>query len=469
MSSQEVQSVDHSSNKAVYRWAGAVLLVAVLLRLVLWELYSPVTYSDTPSYYRSAQAVRDGFTSYDGTRTPGYPLFLAFFGSDQHVWLAQMGLGVAITMLFFYLGWRLSGQAWFGGLVALAHTLNLGQLFFEANLLTETLTTFWIVLTLAGLLFWLTTPRRRSFWLAAGLGFASAMAALTRPLFIYLPAWVLLFILFSRETVPAQAQPSGAQSGQPVNHSPRLIIHWIPALSFLVPVLLILGGWLSFIHSRFGDWSLTTMTGYHLVQHTGSFFEYVPDEYASLRDTYITFRDAHIARYGTQTNTIWEAIPAMQQASGLSFYDLSRVLASISIQLIRGHPDLYLANVLNGWWLFWRAPVYWSATALRWAELARPVLLLVQLERLLLAGINLLFIASSVLALIFHQRLPVSGGRRNFLYCLLGTVWIASILQTMIDHGDNPRFLLPLQSLVVFWVLWTGWQVFMLRKSTGES
>jgi hypothetical protein len=159
----------------------------------------------------------------------------------------------------------------------------------------------------------------------------------------------------------------------------------------------------------------------------------------------------------------------MQQASGLSFYDLSRVLASISIQLIRGHPDLYLANALNGWWLFWRAPVYWSAAALRWTGLSRPVLLLVQLERLLLAGINLLFIASSVLALIFHQRLPVSGGRRNFLYCLLGTVWIASILQTMIDHGDNPRFLLPLQSLVVFWVLWAGWQVFMLRKSTGES
>jgi len=39
----------------------------------------------------------------------------------------------------------------------------------------------------------------------------------------------------------------------------------------------------------------------------------------------------------------------------------------------------------------------------------------------------------------------------------------ASILQTLLDHGDNPRFLVPLQSLVVLWVLWFGWQ--LLRRS----
>jgi len=53
------------------------------------------------------------------------------------------------------------------------------------------------------------------------------------------------------------------------------------------------------------------MTGYHLIQHTGVFFEYVPDKYASLRDTYLRFRDARIAEYGTQTNAIWDAISEM--------------------------------------------------------------------------------------------------------------------------------------------------------------
>ena len=31
------------------------------------------------------------------------------------VGLAQMGMGMLITLLFFYLGWKLSGKAWFGG------------------------------------------------------------------------------------------------------------------------------------------------------------------------------------------------------------------------------------------------------------------------------------------------------------------------------------------------------------------
>ena len=76
------------------------------------------------------------------------------------------------------------------------------------------------------------------------------------------------------------------------------------------------------------------MTGYNLIQHTGNYFEYVPDEYASLRDTYIKYRDAHIAQFGTQTNAIWDAIPEMSKVSGYSFYALSRVLARISIDLI---------------------------------------------------------------------------------------------------------------------------------------
>ncbi len=46
-----------------------------------------------------------------------------------------------------------------------------------------------------------------------------------------------------------------------------------------------------------------------------------------------------------------------------------------------------------------------------------------------------------------------------FQWMLLANIWIASILQTLLDHGDNPRFLVPLQSLVVLWMLWFGWQL----------
>ncbi len=244
-------------------------------------------------------------------------------------------------------------------------------------------------------------------------------------------------------------------------------------------MVVLVGGWVLFIHQRFGDWELTTMTGYHLIQHTGSYFEYVPDEYAALRDTYIQYRDAKIEANGTQTNAIWKAIPELSRVSGLNFYDLSRTLAHISVGLIREHPDLFLKNVAEGWWMFWRAPVYWSPEALQVPRLAGFINALITIERALLVAINALFVLGSLVwlavcylpaRLIAHlpapfRRLrtafrpagdPPGGGLTNhhFMLFLAGNIWITSILQSLLDHGDNPRFLLPLQSFVVLWVAW---------------
>jgi hypothetical protein len=429
-------------------WLAITLAVAILARLGLLFGYQPVLYGDSPSYRRLAAAVLRGFERYDGTRTPGYPAFLALVGPDERVWWVQMGLGILITLLLFYIGWRLSGKAWFAGLAAFAYTLNLGQLFFEANLLTETLTTFWIILTLAGMLIYLYDLPLHSGWLAFGIGLCTALALITRPLFIYLPFFALLFIVLVG-LKPGTFKLSNLQT-----------LPFRPMLSFLLPVILIADGWVTFIHSRYGDWSLTTMTGYHLVQHTGSFFEYVPDEYAVLRDTYIRYRDAHIAEYGDQTNTIWEAIPELTKVSGLHFYDLSRTLARISVRLILEHPDLYLHNVLEGWWLFWRAPAYWSPAALRWPALVAPIQTLVQVERVLLFGANLWFIVTSLVWMLgqlgaaIRKIPPANRAQDLLLWYLTGSIWLASIIQSLLDHGDNPRFLVPLQSLVVLWGLW---------------
>jgi hypothetical protein len=241
--------------------------------------------------------------------------------------------------------------------------------------------------------------------------------------------------------------------------------------------MIVFGIWINFIHSRFQDWALTTMSGYHMVQHTGSYFEYVPDKYAALRDTYIKYREAQIALHGTQANAIWDAIPEMTEVSGMTFFELDRVLVQISRQLILEHPDLYLRDCLEGWWMFWRTPVYWSQDSFRWQSMAAVIRPLILIERLVLFSANLLFIILSLLAAGLVIR-PKIGAQRwdvvtrlrsttaslpSFLWCLAGTIWIASILQTLLDHGDNPRFLVPLQSLVVLWVLWFVWQFYSKR------
>jgi hypothetical protein len=41
------------------------------------------------------------------------------------------------------------------------------------------------------------------------------------------------------------------------------------------------------------------------------------------------------------------------------------------------------------------------------------------------------------------------------LWLSLVMVWLISIVQTLLDHGDNPRFLVPIQMVVIFVVIVT--------------
>ena len=198
------------------------------------------------------------------------------------------------------------------------------------------------------------------------------------------------------------------------------------------------------------------MAGYSLVQHTGEYFDYLPDKYASIRDTYIRFRDAQIAARGVQTNAIWEAIPEISKASGLSFYELAREMQRLSWWLIRHHPGLYLKNVIEGWISFWKAPVYWRPEAVQslFAGVFLSGMAVVGRGISLLA--NFLFLAFSALVVVSAK------WRRRLRFDLSsiavgGMIWMISILQTFLDHGDNPRFLVPLQVLVIYLVVRSLW------------
>jgi 4-amino-4-deoxy-L-arabinose transferase-like glycosyltransferase len=388
----------------------------------------------------------EGFKTYDGTRTPGYPAFMALVGPDRAVYALQLFLGLGITLAWFWIGWKVSGQPFLGGLAGLAHTMNPQQFYFEANLLTETLATFWLAAALLGACLWLKNPHWRSMWVALGIGLSSTLAALTRPLFIFMPVLLAVFLAFSFK-------------------EKRLAFDWKPLVGVLMPAILMIGGWMGWVRANYHVFSMSTMSGYHLVQHTGYYFEDVPDEYATIREVYLDFREARIAERGTQGNTIWDAIPAMQDATGMNFYELSRTLQKISVQLILTHPVEYLARVARGWWLFWRGPVYWDQAAIGSSWLARTLPSLILGARGMMFFANLVFVLTSLLGLVF-KRLRQAWGLDQFMWLLAGSVWATSAVSSLLDHGDNPRFLVPLQTAVIFWVLWIGFTTWhSLRNS----
>ena len=438
-------------NKSLIFWLLIVLIVAISMRVGLFLTYPAVTYNDTNSYRRSANAILNGFEAYDGTRTPGYPAWMALIGSDRAVYASQLGLGFGITMVWFIIGYLSSGKPVFAGLAALAHTLNPGQFFFEANLLTETLSSFWMVLALLGTCVWFYKTQYRSFWLGLGIGLAASLATLTRPLFIFMPILLAFGLALSIK-------------------EKKLQFNWQVLLGILIPSILLIGGWMRWVQNNYQVFSLTTMTGYHLVQHTGYYFEDVPDDYAELRDVYLEFRDARVSEMGTQGNAIWDAIPAMQEVSGLGFYQLSQILQRISIDLIIRNPGLYLSYVIRGWWLFWRAPVYWDVTGFSWQVLSNVVAVLIIGARGLLFVVNLLFVFGSV-AVLVSKRVREICSFGPFHILLLMSVWIASVASSIIDHGDNPRFLLPLQTVVIYLVLWViyhFWESLIKPKLSRE-
>lgn len=453
---------------------GVVLLAAIgaLERVALRLIYSPVSFGDTPSYLRLASALREsGLAGYDGTRVPGYPLFVLALGRDpDRIWLAQMALGWGTALLLFWIGWRTTGSARFGFGLGMLYNLIPGLVLFEANLLSETLTAFCVVSSLALLAavdavgaarpvdgsaaasdgvapdaqaeqFIPAGPNRR--WpqlvLLTVLGAASAAAGLVRALFYPLAPWLALFV------------------------ARRCRRRWLRLALFAVTPALLLSVWVGWVYRQYEMLSPTTMSGYHLVQHTGEYFELLPEEHATIRDIYLKYREARLAERGAQTNAIWDAIPELSEATGLSFFALSAEMQRLSVELILAHPDRYLANVVQGWIDFWKAPAIWDPAALRVDGLAPIFRVWALAGRGVSLAANALFLALSGLgaaAFVAGRRVLARLGMDATFLASAGLVWLTSIVQTLVDHGDNPRFLVPLQMVVIFVVLRAGFHWF---------
>jgi hypothetical protein len=430
----------HAGMKPWY-WIISLVVLGIVVRIGLWLVYEPIEYSDTGAYFRLAAALEDfTLSGHDGSRVPGYPFFIALLGQEAGtIWVAQMALGILSSGLMFWIAWDTIRNPMIAFIIGGLQSVLPATLLFEANLLTETLTTFLITLTL-GLILAYRHPgsMARKYVLACLLGISASLVGLVRPLFFPLTVWLLPFLwLFSR-----------------VDRKHRL---WSLGLYALFPLVL-QGGWLFYMHTHYHVISPTAIGGYSMVQHSGEFFEDLPDEYATIRDVYIEYRDDQIAMRGSQNNAIWQAVPVLTESTGLSFYELSRTLGELSWRLIRDNPGAYLANVFEGWIWLWKAPVYWQADLIS-NSFARSVLInWVVLGRVMAVGANLGFLLLS-LALIISRRVREWVKIDHMLILVGGFIGWASIIQSLFEHGDNPRFLVPMQMLVVYVVVRSAYAV----------
>ena len=419
----------------------AFVCLCVAIRAVLWFYCDPMTTLDTPSYISVAKRFVSGDfkLGYLACRTPVYPLIILICRMNHaHIFLVQMFIGVLTSMLLFSLAWQQTKSLPISFLVGISYSLNLRLLFFEAYILTETFSTFTIVLFV-----WLilkSIKTNTSVATSIMCGISVALAALTRPLLLFLIP--LAFIIFV-----VRQYNYGTKEG---------LAKWSPVMLFLVTACIPVFMWSAFNQAQIGYFGPTALTGYNLTQHSGGFIEKAPGRYEIITKVYIKHRENIIKESGTHIHTIWHAWPEMIKETGMSFAELSRELTRMSAGLFIRHPVLYAKSVSCAWWRFWQEDTFWDLTKVE-PQFAARISLVWKWERIGMIGVSILFMSLSLgmcVVAIKKMIFPLSPIVFSALVILL-----ASILQAMVEYGDNSRYAIPFQPLVLFVVITGGWEL----------
>lgn len=414
----------------IRHWILVVIAANLTLRLSIWAFYEPIAHPDTPTYFSFAQHIATGaFFHFDGRRPPGYPLLLAAAGlSPYRVWLAQSIIGIATGLLILALTHSLTRKPALAASAALTHLFNLPQLFFEANLLSETLTTFLVTATVLMLVHTCDTqqtpglPRRQ----LSALGVFAAGAALTRPHFVYLPFLATGLILWRFRARAPQALRGAAV-----------------VLSISLPLIL---GWCSLNYVKFRSFTLSTQSGLFLMEHTLAFIELAPDRYALVRDIYLRHRDENLAQGGRHA-VAWKGLPDLMRETGLPLPAVSSMLVRFSLEMFLTHPFRYARGVLHAWTDFWAAPIYWEPTRLRSSLLNYVARRIWQLQQPALRLANALF-----LLLALSSVLPCLRRRLQWdlpLTVLASVVLGAAFTQALAIWVENARYSIPVQPIAL--------------------
>jgi 4-amino-4-deoxy-L-arabinose transferase-like glycosyltransferase len=246
--------------RTVYRWALVIIIAAVVAR-VGWAAWighaAPlaVRSPDTPGYVWPARALIDAgrfsLSPTDPTpmfvRTPGYPAFLAsiLWITDSEwaispIQAASSALAVAAVVL---VGWRLNGRT--AGLVAgTLLVLDPLQFISSGTILTEGIASIALAaIAVVGLVvFGGRRPPDVPMGAVFGLGALVALATMVRPTVWLYPAVLLVFLAVRFRRVPRRA----------------LVLR---LLAFLLPIVVVVGGWQVRNHSAVDSWQLSGATG----------------------------------------------------------------------------------------------------------------------------------------------------------------------------------------------------------------
>ncbi len=424
----------------------ALIAISAVVRLLVVLNFRARASWDTPGFVLAAQSIASlDFSRYDGKRTPIYPLLMLLAGMDWDVlrWIQSL-LGIGIASMMFAITWHRTRSAAASFVVGLLCSVALPELLFEQIIYSETLCTFWIVLSL---LAYARTSEAAGKWDYALLGISAALAGMTRPMFLFLGPLYFCFMLVRERPLKLQ-----------MLHAARLAL-------VLAPTLLLALGWSAVNKHTVNYFGVTTTTGYNLSNHSGAFMELAPPRYSKIADIYLRYRAWQIPRMGSQTMTIWYAENEIKRTTGLSTAELSKQLTRMSLEMFAEHPMLYLESVARSWVRFWGFGFYHYVGFFK--DSTGPIFyaLLVVLGSLQL-GINVTFL---IVAAYWAVRWLMGWASCDFDLGVIAIVLAGSVVQAFLEYGENVRYFVPLTPLAIYMVVTFVWRTIEARRGRRQN
>ena len=420
-------------------------VIALIARVLLFAVYGPAVEMDSHEYLAVGQQLLGmNLGDYTGRRTPVYPLCAALFGGIP--WLIHMVqalCGVAASMMAADIARRMTASRLVMFACGLCCALALPVLLAEAAILTESLTSVLLIALLWLYLRWrddIAKGMSRSRYIVL-MGSIAALLVLLRPQFAFVPLVVIIAVglVLRKNAMP---------------------------LRQMVMVTLIAGipvvAWAGFNAAVTGVYAIATGGGFSMTNHTIGYMEDAPDAFGRERDILIQHRTQRIAEAGTPLMTISRAMPDLRKTTGLNDARLAKRLGEMNTALIVRNPGTYAASVVVSWARFWsvRTMLLRSGTDSETTYSFLAVVVTIWRYGLMLANaVFLMLVAASIVPVIRRRALSLPG-----IWFAMALILGSSLMQALAERGENARYGMPTQMLVVIVLAAAMWSLYKGRK-----
>ena len=324
--------------------------LALFARLLLVGLVRPSLFWDSGSFLQVARWILTrGFPPPVTLRPPGYPLFLLAAGgggiSLEAAALVQRLLGAASVLLVYLAVRELLRRRGPALGAAILFTFMPDLLFMEVTIYSETLALFFVSLSL-----WLLArrgryPRSLPGW--TSLGLCLALGILTRPILA--------------AAAPFYAGAALTLSG--ASESPRgnllrsfLASRWASLGAFLVPLLVLVGGMVSWNGSRYGLFKLADGMGFSSLDYVGypTLYKRLPPSLEWVTKVYESKeREKEPWLPYVRWGLVYKDLMEEARKAGWDTSDWDRTSLRITLAAARARPGAYLRIWMDTFLRFW--------------------------------------------------------------------------------------------------------------------